>query len=161
MSNHEKKHDAKRKRKNKRIIRQVLILLFLAIFLTLGYKYINYQERHLNKEIYTVEGDYVDLEVPDTANYLAVIAYKTDININTISNTFYKSNIFWPYIFIANKDIIDNPLNIPANAILKIPRLSDTILDLKNTASVKKVHFLGDSILESVRLKNLELLKKQ
>lgn len=157
MSNPDKKKRSKSKRKTRRIIKQIILLIFLAVFLGLGYYYINYYEKHSSHTLYENDGDYVEVEASDSLDYLAVVVYKNDANINTIANTFYKNSIFWPYIFIENKDVINNPLNIDANVIIKIPKLSPTLLDLKNTASIKRVQFLGDSILESVSKKNLEL----
>lgn len=98
----------------------------------------------VNQEGYTL------LENQDSLRYIAVVTYANNVNINTISNTFYKNSIYWPYIFIENKNVEgvqNNPLDIPKGAVLKIPRLSNRQLDPSDITMVSKVKNLADSIL--------------
>lgn len=139
-----------RKRKNGR---KNLIILVLVLAILAGlYYYINVYMKDpaplippsVNQEGYTL------LENQDSLRYIAVVTYANNVNINTISNTFYKNSIYWPYIFIENKNVEgvqNNPLDIPKGAVLKIPRLSNRQLDPSDITMVSKVKNLADSIL--------------
>jgi len=133
--------------------RKNLIILILVLAILAGiYYYLNIHMREpapAPPPSLTQEG-YILLENLDSINYIAVVTYANNVNINTIANTFYKSNIYWPYIFIENRDVegvLSNPLDIPKGAVLKIPRLSKRQIDQTDTAMVSKVKHLADSIL--------------
>lgn len=140
------------RKRSKRKYKQLTILLFLVLFLGGGYYYL---------KIYTSDSSapavptssvpqYTLLENTDSIQNLAVVIYNSNISINIISETFYKSQIYWPYIYIANKQVITNPLNIEGDLVLKIPRLSDKLLNLQDTVSTNKAKHLADSILNNV-----------
>lgn len=140
-----------RKKKNSST-KQLFILLLVLCILGGGYYYVKIYSREevpLNPTL-DKTAQYSILENKDSTNYLAVIIYKSDVSINNISATFYKDEMFWPYIYIENKSVILNPLNISKDIVLKIPRLSDKILNTNDTASVRVTKNLADSILSKV-----------
>lgn len=143
---------AKRHKRRKRKFKQLIILLFLALFLGGGYYYLRIYtgDASSNNVPRSIEPQYSLAENPDSIKNMAVVIYNNNVSINTISETFYKSDIYWPYIYLANKQIINNPLNIEGDLVIKIPRLSPKLLDLKDTASVNKTKHLADSILNTV-----------
>lgn len=124
----------------------------LVLFLGGGYYYLKIYTSDSGQSSAPASNisQYTLLENTDSINNMAVVIYNSNVSINTISETFYKSPIYWPYIYLANKKVINNPLNIEGDLVLKIPRLSDTLLNLKDTASVNKTKHLADSILNSV-----------
>ncbi|QIK53200.1 hypothetical protein G7051_02090 [Dysgonomonas sp. HDW5B] len=132
--------------------KQLLILLFVLCILGGGYYYIKIYSHEEIAPNPTLDNtaQYSILENNDSINYLAVIIYKNNVSINNISATFYKDEMFWPYIYIENKAVIVNPLNIAKDVVLKIPRLSDRILNINDTASVRITKELADSILNNV-----------
>lgn len=132
--------------------KQLLILLFVLCILGGGYYYLKIysQEEIVPNSTLDTSAQYSILENNDSINYLAVIIYKNNVSINSISATFYKDEMFWPYIYIENKSVIVNPLNISKDVVLKIPRLSDKILNINDTASLRVTKDLADSILNSV-----------
>lgn len=141
----------KKSRKKSRVLRQFILLLVLMIILGVGYFYLKsytHETPAVDSSVNRIQ--YTTLENPDSIKYIATIIYNKNVSINTISETFYKSDIYWPYIYIANKDVMQNPLNIEADIVLKIPRISEKILDQQDTTSVNKVRALADSILNSV-----------
>lgn len=140
------------KKKGSRALRQLILLFFLLIFLGGGYYYLKiYSEDHSAPVDSTLnKAQYVTLENNDSIKNLTVIMYNNNVSINTISETFYKSDIFWPYIYLENKAVIHNPLNIDADIVLRIPNVSKKLLDLQDTASVNRVKMIADSILNSV-----------
>lgn len=141
-----------RKKKRKSGNKQVFILFLVLCILGGGYYYLKIysQEEIVQSPTLDNTAQYDILENNDSTNFLAVIIYRNNISINNISATFYKDEMFWPYIYIENKDVIVNPLNISKDVVLKIPRLSDKILNTNDTASVRITKDLADSILNKV-----------
>lgn len=152
MGKSSSKSKSKKKKRTIRLIKQLLILFVLFVFLGSGYYYITYHEQRGNQMMQNNQtGEYTEVIVDDSTRYETVVIYKNDVNINTIATTFYKSNIFWPYIYIENKDVIQNPLNIEKDVLIKIPKLPNSLIDLNNTASIEKAKHLADSILENTK----------
>ncbi len=141
-----------RKKRRSSGTKQLFISLLVLCILGGGYYYLKIysQEDIIPNSTIDNAAQYNILENNDSANYLAVIIYKNNVSINSISTTFYKDEMFWPYIYIENKDLIVNPLNIAKDVVLKIPRLSDKILNINDTASIRITKDLADSILNSV-----------
>lgn len=147
------KSDTSRRRKKKSSIKQVLILLVVLGFLAGGYYYLMIYSREEGANTNQSTDhliEYTVLENTDSTKYLTIILYKDNLSINQISETFYKSELLWPYIFIENKEVIVNPLNMGKDVVLRIPRLSDTLLNVSDTVSLRKTKNLADSILNSV-----------
>ena len=140
------------KRRRFRMLRQLVLLIVLMLFLGGGYYYLKVYSQGspvvMDSSVNRIQ--YTTLENPDSTKILAVILYNQNININTISETFYKSDIYWPFIYLENKSVMENPLNIEADIVLRIPRISDELLNLQDTASVNKVKAMADSILNSI-----------
>ncbi|MBF0576000.1 hypothetical protein [Dysgonomonas sp. GY617] len=86
----------------------------------------------------------------DLLSYLSVILLKNNVNINRISTTSHEDDIFLPYLYLEDKDVIANPLDIRTGTILKIPLLSEEILNMNNPQSIRRIRFLTDSILNNV-----------
>ncbi|MFV0467324.1 MAG: HU family DNA-binding protein [Dysgonomonas sp.] len=84
----------------------------------------------------------------DTAHYASVIETTSDINILRISSQYYGNEIFWGYIFEANKDVINDPLNIKKGTILKIPKMSAELINDANKLSLQKAKDLSAKILK-------------
>lgn len=140
------------RKKNKSNTKHLLILFLVLCVLAGGYYYLKIYSREEIAKNPTLDktAQYSILENNDSIKYLAVIIYKENVSINSISSTFYHSEIFWPYIYIENKEVIKNPLNMGKDVVLKIPRLSDEILNTNDTASVRITKDLADSILNNV-----------
>lgn len=141
-----------RKKKKNSSTKQLFILLLVLCILGGGYYYLKIYSHEEVVQNPTLDrtAQYSILENNDSAQYLAVVIYKSDVSINSISATFYKDEMFWPYIYIENRNVIVNPLNISKDIVLKIPRLSDKLLNTKDTVSVRVTKNLADSILNKV-----------
>ncbi|PXV61874.1 hypothetical protein CLV62_12429 [Dysgonomonas alginatilytica] len=141
----------KKKRRNSST-RHLFILFIVLCVLAGGYYYLKIYSREEVAVNPTLDktAQYSILENNDSTQYLAVIIYQDNVSINTIASTFYKNEMFWPYIYIENKAVIRNPLNMGRDVILKIPRLSDDLINVNDTASVRIAKDLADSILNDV-----------
>ncbi|MDU1904725.1 MAG: hypothetical protein E6772_08075 [Dysgonomonas sp.] len=144
---------AKSKRKSKARSRNFIILILIVGILGGMYYYLEiYMQEPGNMGSSEKQSEYILLENKDSTNYEAIVMYNYNVNINYVAKKFYKSNIFWPYIFIENQDeeaVKRNPLDIPKGVILKIPRLADNDINLIDSASVNKAKQLADSILNT------------
>ena len=147
-----KSRKSKSKRRRNSGTKQIFILFLVLCILGGGYYYLKIysQEEIVQSPTLDNTAQYDILENNDSTNYLAVIIYKKNVSINNIATTFYKYEMFWPYIYMENKDVIINPLNISKDVVLKIPRLSDKILNINDTTSIRITKNLADSILYSV-----------
>lgn len=144
-----------KKRNSKRVYKNFTILaLFFVIFGGMYY----YLNVYMEDSDFNADGanqhipEYIVLENTDSVKYAAIVMYSNNVNINNIASTFYKSNIFWPYIFIENQHIEEvkaNPLDIPKGIVLKIPRMPQSMIDLGNQQTLDKVKMLTDSILSN------------
>ena len=56
--------------------------------------------------------------------------------LTLMSLEYYGDKHFWVYIYLYNTDIIQNPNNIPAGTIIKVPRLDKSLVDPNNQASI-------------------------
>lgn len=143
-----------RSSKKKSKLKHVFLLVFVLAFLAGGYYYIEKLERespqgYVASPLSGEEGksQYIILENTDSIKYQAIVIYNKDVSINDVAATFYNSNIFWPYIYIENKSVITNPLDIKKDVILRIPRLSSKSLSIDDTKSIELAKQLSDSIL--------------
>lgn len=59
------------------------------------------------------------------------------------------SKEFWVYIYLINKDKIENPNVVPIGLILDLPHQSEYPLDANNPEDVAKAKQLGDEIMKS------------
>lgn len=142
-------------KRRKSVTKKNLFIVFLVfVILAAGYVYIKKLENEEKKftPVNTVQTDYEILENNDSINYIAVVIYNQNININTVANDFYGDNNFWPYIFQANEQnsaVKRNPLDIPKGTILKLPRIQgikDSDGNLRPEA-IEKAKQLADTIL--------------
>lgn len=140
------------KRKKKNIIKRNLpILIIIALIAGGGGYYISHIEQKEIEEnqIYQTNEAYHSLENQDSTKYVARILINNEVSILTISEKFYKSKIFWPYIFQEN-EIDGNILNISTGTILNIPIIASELLDTTKSEIVAKLKVVGDSLLSEV-----------
>lgn len=142
--------------KKKSNLKHVYILILVLALLAGGYYYIEKLEREIPQGYTPVpvtnensNDKYTFLENTDSIKYQAIVIYKQDVSINDIAKTFYNNDLFWPYIYIENKELILNPLNIKKDIVLKIPRLSSILSDPDDSINIKRAKFLADSILSN------------
>lgn len=140
--------------KKKSNLKHIYILILVLALLAGGYYYIEKLEREIPQSYtptpLTDENSnvqYTFLENTDSIKYQAIVIYKQDISINDIAKTFYSNDLFWPYIYMENKEFISNPLNIKKDIVLRIPRLSSILSDPDDSINIKRAKFLADSIL--------------
>lgn len=143
-----------RSSKKKSKLKHILLLVFVLAVLGGGYYYIEKLEKEIPETYIPTklsggEGkpQYIVLENTDSLQYQAIVIYNQDVSINDVAETFYDSNAFWPYIYLENKKVISNPLDIKKDVILRIPRLSFKSQSIDDAKSIELAKHLADSIL--------------
>ena len=76
----------------------------------------------------------VDAEKPDVITETVT----TQVVLSTLAAKHYGSQWFWVYIYEENKDIIDNPDNVPPGTKVVIPPAEKYGIDAKDPKSIKK-----------------------
>ena len=61
-----------------------------------------------------------------------------------ISKRYYGAKIYWPYLYDANKDHLDDPNQIDVGTPIRIPKLTKTQLDTTNTATIATLERLRE-----------------
>ena len=69
-----------------------------------------------------------------------------------MAKRFYGDKRFWPYLYDANRDRIDNPSNIEIGTPIRVPRLTQEQMDTTNRASME--------ILDKLRIEAEAACKK-
>lgn len=138
MGNKSYKNDKRRK-----LIAAIGSIIILLLIFGL-YKFITYEPAQATSTQTKEDLQLTSLENPDSAQFLDVIMSESRMNIIILADKFYGNSGYWPYIFEENKEVIQNPLDIQKNTILRIPRI-DSILVEKN--GLKEAKRIGDSIL--------------
>ena len=59
-----------------------------------------------------------------------------------MSKRFYGDKRFWPYLYDANRDRIDNPSNIAVGTPIRVPRLTKAQMDTTNSVSMEALEKL-------------------
>ena len=59
-----------------------------------------------------------------------------------LADQYYGSYIFWPYIYLANKENLQNPNNISECDVIKIPKLPSHLIDTSDIRAVDRAKFL-------------------
>ena len=58
------------------------------------------------------------------------------------STRYYGSYIFWPYIYLANKDIMSDPGSLEVGTTIRIPKLPKEMIDVNNPKSIEQVTYI-------------------
>ncbi len=58
---------------------------------------------------------------------------------------------FWVYIYMINKDIINNPNIVPVGLVLELPHVNEYPMDANNPEEVAKAKKLGDEVIKGFR----------
>lgn len=92
-----------------------------------------------------------ELENIDTLNFSYIIIPESDVSLQYIAKLYYGNDVYWPYIYEANKNIINNVLIIQAGSITKIPKITVDLANLHNGKETSVAKSLGDNIYKTFR----------
>lgn len=113
------------------LVRTCIITLIVLTLLGIGYMILLGSSIKPNEKISGVI-IFKELENTDTINYSRIIIPESDVSLQYISEIYYGSDVYWSYIFEANKNIVNSQLIIQAGSITKIPKVTVNLADLDN-----------------------------
>ena len=70
----------------------------------------------------------------DYPNLITVEAMHEGSRLTWMSKRFYGKKVYWPYLYDANRDVIDNPNQIETGTPLRVPKLTKAQMDTTSTA---------------------------
>jgi nucleoid DNA-binding protein len=76
--------------------------------------------------------------------FIATERVMTGSRLARMSQRYYGTSEFWVYIYEANMDRFDNPDQIPAGALIHIPKLDPRLIDASNPRCMDKAKELHD-----------------
>lgn len=124
----------------------VLVLLGIGYMILLGTS-VKPKEKISKTAVITFQ----ELDNTDTINYSRIIIPESDVSLQYISKTYYGNDIYWPYIFEANKNIVNNQFIIQAGSITKIPKIAVDLVGLNNGNEASIAQALADEINKGIR----------
>lgn len=125
-------------------IKLLLFLLFIIAAFAAGYVYTLEDSKETPPKVVR-DAEFMTVENPDSTKYKTVVSPLNHVEILTVSRIFYGDEAYWSYILQANPEI-DNLLNIPTGAVIKIPKIDS----LGTENSLAKAKLLGDKLLSSL-----------
>lgn len=92
-----------------------------------------------------------ELKNVDSLNYNCIVVPESNVSLQYLSKIYYGNDIYWPYIYHANKDKVNKLLVIGAGSVTKIPRISVDLISLNNGEVAFIAKTLGDQIIKEIR----------
>lgn len=94
------------------------------------------------------EKDSVDRQVPAIPSEKTITIERGE-RLTLISLREYGDKAFWVYLYLANKEVIDDPNNVSPGTVIKIPRPETYDIDKNNPQSILKATTVMQKILNS------------
>lgn len=77
-----------------------------------------------------------------------IVTTEKGSNLLELSKEFYGHDVFWIYIYQENKEMIDDPVNLPPNIKLRIPKPNPNLTNANDPSCIKKANELAIEMLE-------------
>lgn len=132
------------------LVKTCIITLIILAVLGIGYIILSGSSIKPKEKVLS-NITFKEMDNTDTVNYSRIIIPESDVSLQYIARTYYGNDIYWPYIFEANKNIVNNQFIIQAGSITKIPRIAVDLVDLHNGNEASIAQALGDEIYKSIR----------
>ena len=132
------------------LVKTCIITLIILAVLGIGYIILSGSSIKPKEKVLS-NITFKEMDNTDTINYSRIIIPESDVSLQYIARTYYGNDIYWPYIFEANKNIVNNQFIIQAGSITKIPRIAVDLVNLHNGNEASIVQALGDEIYKSIR----------
>lgn len=145
----------KREEKKKNAIILPIFISLLILVIIIGVSYLLF-ENAKKSSIKPTEDEYSvnfhELSVNDSLNINSIVIPDKDVSLEYIARTFYGNEIFWPYIYIANEDFMNNSSIALAGSIIKIPRLTVDLVAYNDGSVTTAAQKFGDEIRKSKKI---------
>lgn len=132
------------------LVKTCIITLIVLAVLGIGYIILSgYTIKHKEKLPQSIT--FKELDNTDTLTYSHIIIPESDVSLQYIAKIYYGDDVYWPYIYNANNNIVNNLLIIQAGSITKIPKISVDLVNLHNGKEASTARVLGDEIYKEIR----------
>lgn len=128
------------------LIKTCIVALAILLLVSIGYIAISgASDKPDEKELR--ESGFQELENTDTLAFNKVVVPQVDVSIQYISRMYYGDDVYWPYIFMANKDAVNKMMVVRGGTKIRIPRISVDLAGLHDGTVQSSVKSLAKDII--------------
>lgn len=128
------------------LIKTCVIALAILLLASIGYIAISgASDKPDEKELR--ETGFQELVNTDTLAFNKVVVPQVDVSVQYISRMYYGDDVYWPYIFMANKDAVNKMMVVRGGTKIRIPRISVDLAGLHDGTVQNSVQSLAKDII--------------
>ena len=132
------------------LVKTCIIALIILALLGIGYIILS-GSTIKTKDISSKHIIFKELDNQDTLTYSRIVIPESDVSLQYIAKIYYGDGIYWPYIYNANRNIVNNLFIIQAGSITKVPKVSIDLVNLYTGKEASRAKILADKIYREVR----------
>lgn len=132
------------------LVKTCIVTLIILAVIGIGYIILS-GSTIKHKEKLSQSITFKELDNADTLSYSRIIIPESDVSLQYIAKVYYGDDIYWPYIYDANKNIVNNLLIIQAGSITKVPKITVDLANFHNGKEALTAKTLGDEIYKEIR----------
>jgi len=91
--------------------------------------------------------NFTELENTDPQNLSCIVVTDRTVSLRELSVIYYGNELFWPYLYKANENIVVDLNSIPGRSIVKIPKITVDLVDLNTGKLDSTLEALGNEIV--------------
>ena len=89
------------------------------------------------------------IEVPIYEELITIEPMHKNSRLAWMAMRYYGAKIYWPYLYDANKDCINNPNDIEVGTPIRVPRLTEAQLDTTLQSTINTLQYLREQAIEA------------
>ena len=89
------------------------------------------------------------IEVPIYEELITIEPMHKNSRLAWMAMRYYGAKIYWPYLYDANKDCINNPNDIEVGTPIRVPRLTEAQLDTTLQSTITTLQYLREQAIEA------------
>jgi hypothetical protein len=93
--------------------------------------------------------DTCTIEVPIYEELITIEPMHKNSRLAWMAMRYYGAKIYWPYLYDANKDCINNPNDIEVGTPIRVPRLTEAQLDTTLQSTINTLQYLREQAIEA------------
>ncbi|SHF17726.1 hypothetical protein [Dysgonomonas macrotermitis] len=132
------------------LIKTCIIALAILLLASVGYILISGASSKPDEKSLRDIG-FRDIENTDTLAFNKMVVPQVDVSLQYIARIYYGDEIYWPYVFIANKDAANKNLVVRGGTVIRIPRISVDLADLHDGKLKTSLKSLATDIIKVER----------
>lgn len=128
------------------LIKTCIIALAILLLVSIGYIAVSGASAKPD-ETELRETGFREIENTDTLAFNRIIVPQVDVSIQYIARIYYGDDIYWPYIFMANKDATNKNMVIRGGTKIRVPRIAVDLAGLHDGTVQNSVKSLAKDII--------------